>query len=586
MYDEEEGEEGPKSSFVTYLSEGDKLFDNGEYRKALESYSTALEIQPEDKTCLVARAKCYLALGDSDAALRDAEAALKDDKEYIKGLLMKAEALYSKGDFEHSLVFYHRGHKLRPEVDEFRLGIQKAQEAINNSVGAPSSVKLENKGDTSFLSKQEDNKKAARRPAYQKPQKQTTQKSNKQKPKPKENQKTIKQLLGELYADKEYLEKLLKDEDLIKGSSQTGMAIYELVTDGIQYLDTRTEFWRQQKPMYARKRDKVVARQGFQRQKKPRVREAAADPANYILKNLEEIDQALAEGHAEESLKQAEKTLKTVDSWSEDDVPNKPDVVGNLHSCIGNALLELGKMGDALQHHQKDMDMAEKHNLEDARSRALDNLGRVYARMGKFEKAIENWERKLPMAKTPLEKTWLYHEIGRCNLELNENDKAHDYGERSFAEAQEADDEVWQLNASVLIAQAEVRQGQLEGAVQSFERSLDMAKAQGDSAAEVAIRRALDDVNNRIAKKEKDSRPSSAAKDQKTEEDDKKEPEPEPEAEANYEEDFDKEDDKEDEKEEEPVKKEAEEPKEEVPAEKEGGASPVPEFEVQEKTDE
>eukprot|EP00058_Branchiostoma_floridae_P013087 XP_002598575.1 hypothetical protein BRAFLDRAFT_118336 [Branchiostoma floridae] len=387
MYEEEEGEEGPKSSFVTYLSEGDKLFDNGEYRKALESYSTALEIQPEDKTCLVARAKCYLALGDSDAALRDAEAALKDDKEYIKGLLMKAEALYSKGDFEHSLVFYHRGHKLRPEVDEFRLGIQKAQEAINNSVGTPSSVKLENKGDTSFLNKHEDNKKAARRPAYQKPQKQTTQKSNKQKPKPKENQKTIKQLLGELYADKEYLEKLLKDEDLIKGSSQTGMAIYELVTDGIQYLDTRTEFWRQQKPMYARKRDKVVARQGFQRQKKPRVREAAADPANYILKNLEEIDQALAEGKAEESLKQAEKTLKTVDS------------------C---------------------------------------------------------WERKLPMAKTPLEKTWLYHEIGRCNLELNENDQAHKYGEMSFAEAQEAEDDVWQLNASVLIAQAEVEGGEAE----------------------------------------------------------------------------------------------------------------------------
>ena len=34
-----------------------------------------------------------------------------------------------------ALVFYHRGHKLRPELQEFRLGIQKAQEAIDNSVG-------------------------------------------------------------------------------------------------------------------------------------------------------------------------------------------------------------------------------------------------------------------------------------------------------------------------------------------------------------------------------------------------------------------------------------------------------------------
>ena len=34
-----------------------------------------------------------------------------------------------------ALVFYHRGHRLRPELQEFRLGIQKAQEAIDNSVG-------------------------------------------------------------------------------------------------------------------------------------------------------------------------------------------------------------------------------------------------------------------------------------------------------------------------------------------------------------------------------------------------------------------------------------------------------------------
>ena len=53
----------------------------------------------------------------------------------FKALYQKAEALYSMGDFEHALVFYHRGNKLRPEQQEFRLGIQKAQEAIDNSIG-------------------------------------------------------------------------------------------------------------------------------------------------------------------------------------------------------------------------------------------------------------------------------------------------------------------------------------------------------------------------------------------------------------------------------------------------------------------
>ena len=54
---------------------------------------------------------------------------------FFKALYQKAEALYSMGDFEHALVFYHRGNKLRPEQQEFRLGIQKAQEAIDNSIG-------------------------------------------------------------------------------------------------------------------------------------------------------------------------------------------------------------------------------------------------------------------------------------------------------------------------------------------------------------------------------------------------------------------------------------------------------------------
>lgn len=128
-------------------------------------------MNPEEKKCYVTRSKCWLQLGNAENALTDAEEALRQDKEYIpvslksqrqsrniwnnrwrliilineflihfidffQGLYQKAEAMYQLGDFETSLVFFHRGHKLRPELQEFRLGIQKAQEAINNSIGS------------------------------------------------------------------------------------------------------------------------------------------------------------------------------------------------------------------------------------------------------------------------------------------------------------------------------------------------------------------------------------------------------------------------------------------------------------------
>ena len=43
---------------------------NGEFEKALESYTKALELDPDNKCCLVARSKCYLHIGDPMKALK------------------------------------------------------------------------------------------------------------------------------------------------------------------------------------------------------------------------------------------------------------------------------------------------------------------------------------------------------------------------------------------------------------------------------------------------------------------------------------------------------------------------------------
>ena len=53
----------------------------------------------------------------------------------LQALHQKAETLYIKGNFELALVYFHRGQKLKPDSEIFRLGIQKAQEAIDSAVG-------------------------------------------------------------------------------------------------------------------------------------------------------------------------------------------------------------------------------------------------------------------------------------------------------------------------------------------------------------------------------------------------------------------------------------------------------------------
>ncbi|XP_023573691.1 tetratricopeptide repeat protein 25 isoform X2 [Octodon degus] len=481
-----------RSTFPSYMAEGERLYLCGEFAKAVQSFSNALHLQSGDKNCLVARSKCYLKMGDLVRSLKDAEASLQSDPTFCKGILQKAETLYTMGDFEFALVFYHRGYKLRPDR-EFKVGIQKAQEAINNSVGSPSSIKLENTGDLTFLSKQAETMKAQQQPQPSKHRLHQVQMESKRKGSLK-SEKTMRQLLGELYVDKEYLERLLLDEDLIRGTIRSGVTVEDLILTGINYLDTRSSFWQQQKPIYARERDRKLMRDRWLRDRG----RTPAQTVHYVLKSLEDIDMLLSSGSAESSLQKAEKVLKKVLEWGPDDVPNRDELLGNLHSCIGNAQLELGQTAAALQSHRRDLDIAREHDLPDAKSRALDNIGRVFARIGKFQQAIDTWEEKIPLAKTALEKTWLLHEIGRCYLELDQALQAQHYGERSLQFAEEEGDIEWQLNASVLVAQAQVKLRDFESAVNNFEKALERAKLVHNQEAQQAIISALDDANKGI----------------------------------------------------------------------------------------
>lgn len=68
----------------------------------------------------------------------------------------------------------------------------------------------------------------------------------------------------------------------------------------------------------------------------------------------------LTSGNAKGGLKRAEEVLRTVQGWSEKDFPNKKEVLGNLHGCIGNAWMELENMDRALEHHHKGLELAEQ----------------------------------------------------------------------------------------------------------------------------------------------------------------------------------------------------------------------------------
>jgi len=63
-------------------------------------------------------------------------------------------------------------------------------------------------------------------------------------------------------------------------------------------------------------------------------------------------------------------------------------------------------------------------------------------------------EERQPLATSALERAWLHHEIGRCHQKLKQFTKALDHGQQSFDAAVEVFDEIWQLNALILVAES------------------------------------------------------------------------------------------------------------------------------------
>lgn len=198
-------------------------------------------------------------MGQPENGLKDAETALTIDKSCIKAIYQKAESLYYLGDFEHSLMYYHRGFRFRPDHEGFKLGVQKAQKAIENAIGDS----LFPKPSRSSSRKTTSSKSST---ARTKPDLSSTPDSSQNKNEEKEKERISRasqrsaakssrsksakrsRLLRELAPDKEYLDNLLTNPNIKCKYKENDETIVNCIKDAVNFLNTREEFWRQQLP--------------------------------------------------------------------------------------------------------------------------------------------------------------------------------------------------------------------------------------------------------------------------------------------------------------------------------------------------
>jgi tetratricopeptide (TPR) repeat protein len=93
--------------------------------------------------------------------------------------------------------------------------------------------------------------------------------------------------------------------------------------------------------------------------------------------------------------------------------------------------------------------------MADFKSRALDFLGKAFALKKSYAEAAEIWETRITFVKTPLERAYLFHEIGLCYVQMNKYDMAKYYANQALEEAAKIDDDIWAMNARIMLGQIE-----------------------------------------------------------------------------------------------------------------------------------
>ncbi|KAJ1674749.1 hypothetical protein EV182_002639 [Spiromyces aspiralis] len=147
LYVEPRGFPAPSESLINQTNklkeEGNALFRNKEYEKALQKYSEALlttfrrspwdpnnEIAEETSVLYSNRAACLLELGRYTEALRDTEDVTRLRRGWGKGHFRKARALMGLGRYMEAYDTLELGCILDPEGKEMRALLEEIKEML------------------------------------------------------------------------------------------------------------------------------------------------------------------------------------------------------------------------------------------------------------------------------------------------------------------------------------------------------------------------------------------------------------------------------------------------------------------------
>jgi len=97
---------------------GNKAFFKGNYEVAIQRFTEAIELTPENHILYSNRAACYLKIGDWEKALEDSTRCIELKEDFAKGHYRRGLSLLELGGIEEALISLKEAFDLEPEDPE------------------------------------------------------------------------------------------------------------------------------------------------------------------------------------------------------------------------------------------------------------------------------------------------------------------------------------------------------------------------------------------------------------------------------------------------------------------------------------
>lgn len=95
-------------SAIDWFKNGYAFQNAGNYKQAIEAYSRAIELDPNDAKAYSCRGIAYNNLGDHRQAIRDYDRAIELDPKYAWAYVGRGNAYFHRGDDEQAIRDYDR----------------------------------------------------------------------------------------------------------------------------------------------------------------------------------------------------------------------------------------------------------------------------------------------------------------------------------------------------------------------------------------------------------------------------------------------------------------------------------------------